>query len=176
MVYDDYDGLISMNSQKPRKERPNYVIKCALIFRHLMVKTPMAFPKIPRPRHQEDQAVAEIGEQRQRNMHLVKQNQDLHKTIVAWSNIPGWNGWDWVFFTGNRVFDPKYIWGGSCNSETYVGLLIKHLPEPVGLRNDDMLKMASSEMIYESTLLRRCRGYHGGDGHPSQGIPNRLES
>jgi hypothetical protein len=41
------------------------------------------FPKLPRFRHQEDQAVAEIAEQRQRNMHLVKQNQDLHKTIVA---------------------------------------------------------------------------------------------
>jgi hypothetical protein len=84
---------------------------------------------------------------------------------------------EFFFLTGNRVFDPNYIWGGSCNSsETYVGLLMKRLPEPVGLRNDDMLKMASSEMIYESTLLRRCRGYHGGDGHPSQGIPNRLES
>ena len=35
-------------------------------------------------RHQEDQAVSEIAEQKQRNMHLVKQNQELHKTIDAW--------------------------------------------------------------------------------------------
>ena len=83
MVYDD---LIFTVSQKPIGKTGKTCPNCPTFDG----QNTHGFPKIPRPRHQEDQAVAEIAEQRQRNMHLVKQNQDLHKTIVAWSNIPGW--------------------------------------------------------------------------------------